>query len=63
MIFEDVKNKLKAVIFFKQSKFDKFLGKLYEYDPSKPTPSKEPTKMGDLKDIKKEICQIEGSWL
>lgn len=35
MTFEDVKNKLKAVIIFKHNKFDRFIGKMYSFDPSK----------------------------
>ena len=34
MIFEDVENGLKAAIFFKHNKFDRFIGKLYNYDSS-----------------------------
>jgi hypothetical protein len=33
MIFEDVENGLKAAIFFKHNKFDRFIGKLYNYAP------------------------------
>jgi hypothetical protein len=33
MIFEDVENGIKSVIFFKHQKFDRYIGKLYFYNP------------------------------
>lgn len=63
MIFEDAQNGLKAAIFFKHNKFDRFIGKIYNYAPQKQLQTKEPTKMSDIKDIQKEICEISGSWL
>jgi hypothetical protein len=51
MTFEDKTNCLKAVIFFKQDRFDKFVGKLYRYDPSQNLQKKEPTRLGEIKDI------------
>jgi hypothetical protein len=51
MIFEDVENGIKSVIFFKHQKFDRYIGKLYFYNPKLKLQKKEPTKLGDLKDI------------
>lgn len=34
MIFEDKRNGLKAVIFFSQKKVDRYIGKLYKYNPA-----------------------------
>ena len=33
MIFEDKENGLKAVVFFKHQRYDKYIGKLYRYKP------------------------------
>ena len=63
MTFEDKKNGLKAYIFFKQKRFDEFVGKIYKYDPILNLQKKEPTKIAEIKDIQKEICNLQGSWL
>ena len=34
MVFEDKKNCLKAVIIFKTPKFDRYVGKIYYYNPA-----------------------------
>lgn len=33
MIFEDKESGLKAVIIFKDKRYDKYVGKLYKYNP------------------------------
>ena len=63
LTFEDLANELKAVIIFnKHKRFDQFSGKLYRFDFSK-TSKKEPQKVSEIKDLREEICNIEGSWL
>lgn len=37
------------------------MGVLY-YSIDVPTPKKEPTKVGDLKDVREKICDISGNW-
>lgn len=63
MTFEDPLNKIKAVVLFQHKRFDEFIGKIYEYEPELKLQKKEPTKLGDIKDIKREICDLHGSWL
>ncbi|CDW89898.1 UNKNOWN [Stylonychia lemnae] len=63
MTFEDRRNGLKAVIIFQHKRYDKFVGKIYDYDPEQNLQKKEPSKLSEIKDIKREICQINGSIL
>ena len=63
MIFEDKANQLKAVIILGQGRYDKFTGKIYRNDPSSKYAKKEPSKMSEIKDIAKEICDVSGSVL
>lgn len=63
MIFEDKGNGLKAVIIFQHTRHDKYIGKIYEYKPELNLQKKEPSKMSEIKDIQKEICEVNGSWL
>lgn len=63
MIFEDEQNGLKAVIIFKHGRYDKYIGKMYRYDPSLKLQKKEPSKLSEIKDLKEEICEVNGSWL
>lgn len=61
MVFEDKVNLLKAVITFKNKKFDEYQGKFYRYIPG--LQKKEPTKLSEIKDMKELICEIAGSWM
>ena len=63
MTFEDTENKIKAIIIFQHSRYDKFIGKLYYYNSDQKSPKKELTKLSEIKDIQKELCEINGSWL
>lgn len=63
MTFQDKENKLKAVIFFHHSKYDKFIGKIFHYKPDPALQKKEPTKLSEIKDIDNEVCSLSGSWL
>jgi hypothetical protein len=58
MIFEDKENGMKAVIFFKQGKSDRYIGRFYHYKPELNLQKKEPTKLSEIKDIQNEICEI-----
>jgi len=61
MTFEDTNNDLKAVVFFHPE--GQFEGLFYEVKPVGTTPGKkEPTKVKELGDVAKSICEINGNW-
>ena len=51
MIFEDKVNGFKAVVIFNDKKQDKFVGKLYHYNPESLLQKKEPSKLSEIKDL------------
>jgi hypothetical protein len=63
MTFTDLKNGLKAVIFFnKLKKQEDIVGKLYKYNPALNLQKKEPNKLSEIKDVQEELAEISGSW-
>lgn len=51
MTFEDKQNGIKAIIFFKHQRYDKYVGKLYYYKPELNLQKKDPSKISEIKDI------------
>eukprot|EP00347_Sterkiella_histriomuscorum_P010009 403339035 len=61
MVFEDKQNELKAVVIFHHHRYDKFIGQIYHKDVNVKPSKKDPSKLSDLKDVAKVICEINGS--